>query len=51
MGLEEKTFNVVTKAASEHLVPQFGYLLDDRRLDRMIRVSADPRLTKAHEEG
>ena len=47
---EEKTFNVVTKVASEHFVPQLGHSLDDRHLDCIIRVSTNSRLTRAHEE-
>ena len=38
------------EVASEHFVPQIGHFLDDRRLEHIARISADPGLTKAHVE-
>ena len=51
MEWEEKTFNVVLKAASSHFIAQFGQSLDAQDLDRTSRVSADSGLTKLDEKG
>ena len=40
---------MVAKGASKYLVPQLSCRLKDRRLDRVVRVSTDPRLTRLRE--
>ena len=41
-----KTFDVLGKVPSNHLIQQFGYALDDWRLEDITRVSADSGLVK-----
>jgi len=46
-GVEGRTFDMIVKVVSDHLVQQFGHALDNRRLEHTARVSPDSGLYKS----